>query len=751
MRIFIATSAGLAFLLSACSSSTGSSATATATTSGGRATTGGQTLLAAGEHCAGNQACASGVCGASGSGNCCAQACSTDDPTCGAIGCDGTGACSYPNRAITCPSSCTSAMLSQNTCNGDGGCVAVTSAPCPGNFGCDHQGACNSICSSAADCATGFTCNAQVCVAPVKVGTCTEDDDCTSGQCGIHGLGHCCVSACTSVTPPCGATDCDAETGACAFPVQSTPCGTILVSCTGSTLTNPTQCDGLGTCETPGPTQCTPYSCEGAACGRTCGQDGGCASGAFCEMSDSTCCAGLVAGGTINVDAKLGNDLAACCGIGTDSPCQTITQAMALIYAAQAQNVTILATVNGGVAPADWNPKGETFPLALGWGAELKAPGVYFSDPGSNGQVFSIGRISGYDHVGYASIVGATGNPVYIGNSYEGVQSRDSSIVLVQGTNALYIANATINSSEEIPSTAIEVEAGATLVLGGDKAAAVTGTVTIGNIYDSYQSIGYRGIVCDTAKNLGCTISDVPVKGAPSVVIEGQESVDIDAEDYAVVTLTAAAVIGLPPTAAGFQKCTNKTDNQAVLLNGKASVTIDNGTVQCISGHAFQLQATANGVPSLILNGTTVQNTGLAVYASAGTASLSNSILQYNGTGVEQATDGKNIGTIDLSGGASDGGTNIVVCSSNVEGGGSVVISVLNNSSQNLDASNVSWDTAGPDVFKCTTLLNGCVCQTTPSCTDSAGANGMDAVFVSTGTVTTTGNQLSSVSCTPGG
>jgi len=750
MRASLAIMAGLAFLVGACSSSTGSSATA-GTTSGGRSTTGGQTLLAAGAHCASNQACASGVCGVGGDGNCCAQACSTADATCGAIGCDGTGACAYPNNAITCPSSCTGDMLSQNICNGDGGCVSMSSTPCEGHFACDESlGACNAVCSSSADCATGFVCNGLACVPPIKVGACTEDDDCTTGQCGIHGLGHCCAAACSSATPPCGATDCDADGGACIFPISATACGTVTLSCTGSTQTNPTHCDGLGNCDTPGPTDCAPYGCEGTVCGRTCGQDGGCAPGDFCQMSDSTCCAGLSAGGTITVDAKLGNDPAACCGIGTNLPCQTITHAMTLIDAAQARDVTILATVNAGEG-ADWEPLGETFPLVLGWGAELKAPGVYFADKGSSGGVFNIGRISGYDHIGYASIVGAPGNPVWIGKSYEGLQSNDATIIQVEGTNALYIANANLESSEEYGSTAIAVAADATLVLGGDHAAAVTGTVTIGDSLASYQNLGSKGIVCGTAKNMGCTISDVPLNGVSSVVIQGQEEVDIDAEDYAVISLTSAPVIGLSPTMAGLGTCNAKADSQAVLLNGKASVTLDNATVQCISGRAFQLQSTANGVPSLTLNGTTIQNTDLGIYATAGTAAISNSTIQYNGIGVEQATDGKNIGTIDLSGSSSDGGTNIVVCSSSSEGGGGV--SVLNTTTQALNASNVSWDTSGPDLFKCNVfnmLFTGCTCEIT-SCTDMPGANGMDAVYETTGTITTTGNQLSTVSCSPGG
>ncbi len=76
---------------------------------------------------------------------------------------------------------------------------------------------------------------------------------------------------------------------------------------------------------------------------------------------------------------------------------------------------------------------------------------------------------------------------------------------------------------------------GASLVLGQDKSAGVTGTVTIGNALDNQETDGWNGIVCGVARNgiSGCTITDATLKaGVSSVVIEGQQNVDIDAEDY---------------------------------------------------------------------------------------------------------------------------------------------------------------------------------------------------------------------------
>ncbi len=119
MRFSLAILTGLALLALGCNQ-TLKLPSVTSGSSGG--STSGKPLLPAGALCTFNAACASGVCGPSGTGDCCAQACATSDATCGAIACDGTGACAYPNDAITCPTSCTGSMLSQNTCNGAGAC-----------------------------------------------------------------------------------------------------------------------------------------------------------------------------------------------------------------------------------------------------------------------------------------------------------------------------------------------------------------------------------------------------------------------------------------------------------------------------------------------------------------------------------------------------------------------------------------------------------------------------------------------------
>jgi len=228
-------------------------------------------------------------------------------------------------------------------------------------------------------------------------------------------------------------------------------------------------------------------------------------------------------------------------------------------------------------------------------------------------------------------------------------------------------------------------------------------------------------------------------------------------------------VVGLGPADAGFLQCTMpdgtgtetaKPDCQsnetgaAILLNGAVSMTFNNGTVQCISADAFQLNTSPNnkGNPTLTLVNTTIQNTEFGVLANAGAATISNSNIQYNYKGVEQGTDGTNVSAIDLSSGG-DGGTTSVVCSNSYEsvrGRSSSGASVINDTANSLNAQNVVWDTSVPDQFSCgSSNFATCTCESS-SCTvdvDDAGYDGLDAVYISTGTVDTSGNQLTSLDC----
>jgi len=555
----------------------------------------------------------------------------------------------------------------------------------------------------------------------------------------------------------CGATACD-ESGACVYPSAATACGP---PCASSSSKNTSTCDGKGGC-IAGASDCAPYACSAGVCFTRCTDNTECEPGLVCDPAYSLCCAGPTQGGKLAADSNAGNDSTACCGTGGNGPCQSLTRAMQLIEAARAPNVTLAATVDGG--GGDWNAL-ELYPVVLGWGVEVNAPGVYFHDPFDELEIFDISELSGGaagDGGGYASIVGAPGTPVWIGPNQAGAQSRDSSVIQIETGNALYLANANLNGSAIFQSTAITVNGGASLVLGQDRSATVTGTVTIGNSLANIITDGWNGIVCgvDVDAGTGCTVRDAPI-GQSSLVIEGQENWDLSAADLAAVSLSSAPVFGLAPAAAGFGTCPAKPDarasgSSAILLVGRAQMTLANAMIQCIASDGIDLVAEKQWGPLLTMTGSTLQNIGgAALYAVTGSANISSSTLQYNYFGAWQDAQG----TIDLSGG---GGTNTVVCSSESEATtpemGAVGIGVVNTSALglNLDARNVAWDSVGPNIYSCTPDrfspprdLSNCLnfkCQSL-DCMGSPGADGMDGVYDATGIIVTSGHQLATLTC----
>jgi hypothetical protein len=475
----------------------------------------------------------------------------------------------------------------------------------------------------------------------------------------------------------------------------------------------------------------------------------------------------------VAVDWKTGDDSVGCCGVGsTNKPCETLTRAMALIGEAQATGVTVNATVNG--AGGDWAPATiETYPVQLGWGVELSAPGVFFADVVDtvNGtfrnEIFDV-AVLGTGATDYASIVGGA-KPIGVGmnstNATNSDQTGDTSAISVEANSTLYIANASVNGSAINPNSSqtFLVNPGATLVLGQDQSATITGTVTIGNALGQSGTNGYVGINCmSDFISLGCTIQDATLKGQSSVVIEGQESVDLEANDFSTVTLTSTPMIGVPPVATGFTDvkngvgCATKLDEQghpsdalAVLLSGPVTMTFNNGAVQCIGGAGFGLSSSGNGSPTLSIDSTTIQNTNFGIDAQAGKATVTNTTINYNYRGVVQEPDpnvNTNNGTIDLTGGG-----NTVVCSSNAESSRKTTspgIDVWNISNASLAADNVAWDTTQPDYFSCDNAFANCTCNLT-TCTTTAGSDDMDAVEDSTnlGGITTTGNTQAAVVC----
>src|SRR5262249_43344509 len=160
--------------------------------------------------------------------------------------------------------------------------------------------------------------------------------------------------------------------------------------------------------------------------------------------------------------------------------------------------------------------------------------------------------------------------PATVGWDEFSAPSTDPTQIAVESGNTLYLANAQVNGSVEVQvglndvsteTTAITVNGGGSLVIGQDQSGAVKGTLTMGNSFAQSQTDGWNGIVCTSANGKGCTITDVVLKaGQSSLVMIGQENIDIDAEDYASITLNQNPSIGVAPSDAGFGTCPSKND-----------------------------------------------------------------------------------------------------------------------------------------------------------------------------------------------
>jgi hypothetical protein len=104
------------------------------------------------------------------------------------------------------------------------------------------------------------------------VGTCTavaDGGDDPKGQC-LPQAGDACgrIGGCNGK-------------GACRVQSAGTACGPAR-TCSGSTETAPSLCNGVGGCDQGTSRDCAPYACNGAACGTTCATDAQCKSGFFC-------------------------------------------------------------------------------------------------------------------------------------------------------------------------------------------------------------------------------------------------------------------------------------------------------------------------------------------------------------------------------------------------------------------------------------------------------------------------------------
>jgi hypothetical protein len=205
--------------------------------------------------------------------------------SCGTTGvCNGARACALYAVGTVCvaPSCSGTSSNVADTCNGTGTCVDNGTVAC-GSYACNGgTGLCNTTCSGNADCASGYSCQGNVCKRP-QGGTCQADAECVTGYCTN---GVCCNQRCNGVCQTCGGT------GMCGGVPPTVVC--VAAACVGDSLSVADTCNGSGTCVDNGTLSCGAYTCNPAtaACTTSCSGSGGtsvgCAAGHTCVSGSCT-------------------------------------------------------------------------------------------------------------------------------------------------------------------------------------------------------------------------------------------------------------------------------------------------------------------------------------------------------------------------------------------------------------------------------------------------------------------------------
>jgi hypothetical protein len=598
-------------------------------------------------------------------------------------------------------------------CGGDGTCVLSVPASC-GVYNCDSVGkSCFTKCTVGDDspCTNGNFCKAGACSPQQGPGLpCLAPDACISGICQTN----CCTAAC-GVDPT--------------------------LNCQGT-------CDNTGACSHP---TCAPgYGCSGTpVCNTSCAADTDCAPGSGYTCSNpvnGSCCLPPVAGATIYVDGKLGADTN-CCD-SASSPCMTLTHAMKLVFSAGVSGVTLSVAWNATpTTQADWNPATpETYPVHLGMGVTLKAPGIFFTPPAGTTPAVDVFDVFAYNAADTGRVT-IEGDPA-VDYVYLGIDATQSNLTTTAvAVNAgigtavpITLTNVWMNAQSE----SLNLGAGANVTLGPDPVIVGSGANTGKPL--TAVTAPKTGILCQGSATSRATLQDDP-NGTAILQMDSQGQMDITngqlngvlkEVDNCDVVLTQQPVFGSP------SPCPSpKVDGEGILVDGSSTLSLTGAAIQCFFVHGIDVGDNPSqvGTESVQLDSTVIQFTGkTALKVNAGTIGpVTNSSVYHCRFGVIV----QGFGSADLSGGG-----NILACNTNQEPGGygpagAVGVDAWNQSAAgSLNAANVNWAENPPGLWSCTdpangTSANNCTCvQGTCSGTNIPVPDSSDAVYVKANTAT---------------
>jgi hypothetical protein len=490
------------------------------------------------------------------------------------------------------------------------------------------------------------------------------------------------------------------------------------------------------------------------------------------------------------VDGTSGVDTA-CCGLpgrpnlpgpGKAGPCLTITTAISNYSsgildggkstAGKAMTVGYTINVAGAPAGGDWTAD-TTYPIWLGGGVILHAPGIYFSGSGVNTNPDSQYLDGGFTGLaagppttfyvapmwagddGGVRLEGATGNPVVVGVNSSGTvtvgATSPNTAVQVEcptcdGTNQESLTLQNANLAGGAPGTGFPGDGGAYgygigVEIGpGGQVNFGPAPVVIGNFQVNGAAVagGGIGVHCIGIPGTSLFGDNAPDAGgtASLVTIQGQ-AYDIWVDSNCHGQLAGNPVLGVPAVAMAC--AAPKIDGDGVWLSG-GQIILANGHIHCLDGDGVHIDR-----GTAIVANTSITHCGCSgIYNGGGSlfsrnAGNDTNILAENHTGLWADTSSATTLPVLVNFSGPGGGVpsgNQMSCASANEPGrckplGIPAIDVLNSVENGIvpppqvQVDNSLWDNLVPALYICDGGLNtlSCTCAPVPSCgTFNAGA-----------------------------